>query len=132
MELTPDAQAGTNSARLPWDGNGGRKPEVWEDSPAPPTLGRPQPRRRPRGSPLEDPSLPTRAAQQLLQPVERGAAVGPVPARGRLHGGRGARLVPGADPQLPVLRHRPASAGKPPRTVGSRADLDNDRGAAGL
>ena len=63
----------------------------------------------PSQQPREGPSLPTRAAQQLLQPVEHRAAVGPGPAPLRLHGGRGARLVPGADPRLPGPRHRPPS-----------------------
>lgn len=96
--------------------------------PRTPRLGRPPPSRQPP----EDSALPTRAAQQLLQPVERGAAMGPGPASRRLHGGRGRRLVPGADPQRPVPRHRPAVAGKAPRRAGSRADPDNDPDAAGL
>lgn len=82
-----------------------------ERRPAPETRG-PQPPIAALAATPRAPSLPAGAAQQLLQPVERGAAVGPGPAIGRLHGGRGTRLVPGADPRLPVLQHRPVFAGK--------------------
>lgn len=85
----------------------------------------PAPRRGPPGSPLEGRSLPTRAAQQLLQPVERGAAVGPGAATSRLHGGRRMRLVPGADPRLPVPLHRPALAEKSPGRAGGWANSGN-------
>lgn len=92
----------------------------------------PAPRRGPPGSPLEGRSLPTRAAQQLLQPVERGAAVGPGAATSRLHGGRRMRLVPGADPRLPVPLHRPALAEKSPGRAGGWANSGNHPDSASL
>lgn len=91
----------------------GGEREFERTHPHPPTtpgaaaaLGGPQPHH-----PREDPSLPTRAAQQLLQPLERGAGMAPGPT-GRLPGGRGTRSVPGARPELPLGRHGPQLRGK--------------------
>lgn len=77
------------------------------------------------------PSLPARAAQQLLQAVERGAAVGPGPVTRRFHVGRGARLVPGADPRLPAARHCLAVAGKAPWGPRGQADSSSVGHTAG-
>lgn len=125
-QLTPDPWASTKSARRPACGAGVEgENRGFEKIPSP----------RPRGNSPEGPSLPTRAAQQLLQPVERGAAVGPGPAPLRLHGGRGTRLVPGPDPRLPVPRHRPAFAGRAlPRAgdAAGSAGSGNDRDATNL